>query len=441
MLLTLEVLPAAEGDCLLLHWKTAGQPKIALIDGGPGQIYEEHLRPRLDDIVTNLEVKQLALELVMVSHMDSDHIVGVKKLIRAIRQEIDNNAPIADRTLKVRRLWLNVFNDILGDSIDKYYKALTASVQASIGGKPNPELVDAFVEKFKERQADDEEMAEFEARSVAAVLAGYPEGRDVRDDHNFLFKKNQTAALNNPFTDAQGRPTLITVEKTHEPAKIAGLSITIVGPRNSEIKALQTEFDDYIEEHGLTAEALLAAYADPSVKNLSSIACLVELDGKRIFLTGDARGDVIIRGLEAQNLFDEDGRFVIDILKVPHHGSDNNVKPEFFEKIIADTYVLSGDGKHGNPERNTIQWIVDARGKDTVFDLVLTYDIASIDERRKADFETKQKRKKKTPPLNWSHDEQSLQAFFEWTDGEGYTFTRQTGAPVMIDLGDETVGY
>ncbi|HEX6161000.1 MAG TPA: hypothetical protein VF111_12590, partial [Thermoanaerobaculia bacterium] len=72
MLFTLEALPAEEGDCLLLHWGTKDEPHIALIDGGPGRVYENHLRPRLEELVQNLGVDQLTLEVVMVSHMDSD---------------------------------------------------------------------------------------------------------------------------------------------------------------------------------------------------------------------------------------------------------------------------------------------------------------------------------------------------------------------------------
>ncbi len=58
------------------------------------------------------------------------------------------------------------------------------------------------------------------------------------------------------------------------------------------------------------------------------------------------------------------GKIHVDILKLPHHGSDRNVAPEFFEKITADHYVVSADGKFGNPEVETLQMISDARGSD-----------------------------------------------------------------------------
>ena len=442
MLFTLEVLPAEEGDCLLLHWGTRDEPKIALIDGGPGRVFENHLEERLDAIAANLELEPLPLEVVMVSHMDSDHIVGVKKLLAKLRRQIVTNAPTEDRTVAVRRVWLNVFNDVLGDSLDRYYKTLTASLEANVNGRPSKE-VEERVEKELEAKNFDVEEAAFHAQTIAAVLAGHGEGRTVRDDHRFLFEQGQCDALNAPFATGTGKATLITRERTPQPIDLEGLDIVVAGPSNAEIKALQKEFDDYIEKNGLTVEAVLAAYADPSIKNLSSIVCLVEFgegdEKRRILLTGDARGDLMLEGLRAQQLI-EGGKLEVDILKVPHHGSDNNVEPAFFDEIVAGTYVLSGDGVHGNPERSTLEWIVDSRRPSDEYDLVLTYDLEHIDRNRKDDFEKKQKRRKPENREEWDHDSMSLQAFFAQKTAANFKFKLHTGART-IDLGDEAVDY
>ena len=139
---------------------------------------------------------------------------------------------------------------------------------------------------------------------------------------------------------------------TPAPAKVAGLQFTVAGPLHAQIVALQKAFDKYIKDKGLTAEAVLAAYADKSVPNLSSIVCLVKLEDKSILLTGDARGDYILEGLKKANIL-KAKPLKVDVLKVPHHGSERNLEPEFFETIIADTYVFSADGKHGNPDRES----------------------------------------------------------------------------------------
>ena len=39
------------------------------------------------------------------------------------------------------------------------------------------------------------------------------------------------------------------------------------------------------------------------------------------------------------------GTWLVDLLKVPHHGSNRNVTHEFFAKVPARHYVVSGNGK------------------------------------------------------------------------------------------------
>src|SRR5688572_8721100 len=46
MIFSLEVRRALKGDCLLLHFGTADEPELAIIDAGPATVYKEHLLPR-----------------------------------------------------------------------------------------------------------------------------------------------------------------------------------------------------------------------------------------------------------------------------------------------------------------------------------------------------------------------------------------------------------
>ncbi len=74
---------------------------------------------------------------------------------------------------------------------------------------------------------------------------------------------------------------------------------------------------------------------------------LAKLGSKTMLLTGDARGDHILEGLREDGFLT--GRSMkVNIMKVPHHGSDRNVDSEFFRTVKADHYVISGNGKHGD---------------------------------------------------------------------------------------------
>jgi hypothetical protein len=429
MIFTLEPLKAKEGDCLLLHWGTKEAPRLAVIDGGPGRVFEDFLLPRLNEIRTNRrkldnKLDRLPIDLVMVSHVDNDHVVGIKKFFRTLKAEIEQNKPVAKRPFKVERLWHNTFDDIVGGDVEGYYKTFTASFTASTkDGAPNPEVVDKMKNAL-EKKGEDDDAAQDVAHDISLILAGHGEGRELRDSHAFLHKKNEIAALNSPFK-REGHGTLITLEMTPEPKDVAGLKFTIIGPMQAQIDALQKAFDKYIKDNGLTAEALLAAYADKSVPNLSSIVCLVELGDKKILLTGDARGDFVLEGLGKAGIL-KGKTLNVNVLKVPHHGSEHNLERGFFEVIIADTYVFSADGKYGNPDREPLDWLIQARGKDAKYDIILTYPVADIDAIRKE--------KSKVP---WVPAQHSLAALFKDRAAEGYKFNLLAGLATKIELGDK----
>jgi beta-lactamase superfamily II metal-dependent hydrolase len=53
-------------------------------------------------------------------------------------------------------------------------------------------------------------------------------------------------------------------------------------------------------------------------------------------------------------LLDGDDHIHVDILKIPHHGSDRNMSQHFFERVSADHYIISGNGEYNNPDKSTL---------------------------------------------------------------------------------------
>jgi len=218
----------------------------------------------------------------------------------------------------------------------------------------------------------------------------------------------------------------------------------------AEFVALQRHHDAFLETHkdDKGAEAALAALTDKTVANLSSLVLLAEVDNGRILLTGDARGDKILEGLELAGLLKPGESIHVDILKMPHHGSDRNVDPVFFQRITADHYVFSGDGEHGNPERATLQMLLDARGSQN-FTIHLTYPVHEIDIKREEDWNKEQKkerdRQQKNPEAvvrdDWSPAKHSLTTFFADHENFGRKVSVvEEGKPHLIELLDE-VGF
>jgi len=144
----------------------------------------------------------------------------------------------------------------------------------------------------------------------------------------------------------------IPVERVLAPGRaeiVKGLTFTILGPRAAELEKLDRSWK--------LPAAQAADYLNRTVPNLSSIVVLVEAGKRRILLTGDAGGDLILRSLEEAKLLP----LHVDVLKLPHHGSNHSIDRTFLERVTADHYVISGNGKHGNPHPDTLGWLAEAR--------------------------------------------------------------------------------
>ena len=404
MFFTLDVRRAKKGDCLILHYGSEKDPGLMLIDGGPSQVYKPHLKPRLDEIRKARGLAQnesLPVDLLMVSHIDDDHIKGVLDLTKEMIEAKSTSQPLA---LKIKGVWHNTFDDIIGNDP----KELTAAVMSQFG--------------TASLSGDVEEIEGLDP-SAAKVLASVSQGFRLRDD---------TRALKLRINPEFGGKLVIAKAKGKKIDMGKKLKFTVVGPMIDEVVALQKQHNEFLKKKEKEKGAL-AAFTDSSVANLSSVVVLAEVDKKRMLLTGDARGDKVLEGLELVGLLKRDGKSTIhvDILKGPHHGSNRNVEQIFFERITADHYVFSGNGEHGNPERETLEMLLAARGDAANYTVHLTYPIDEIDADRKKDH---QKHSSKA----WSPKKQSLKAFL----AENKKFAKKIlivdeSKPHLINLLDE----
>jgi beta-lactamase superfamily II metal-dependent hydrolase len=320
---SLEALDANNGDCLFLHIGPPGAPKLIVIDGGPqhsgSSIFSSVMQPRLKEMAQLLGVSlPLPVELLMVSHIDDDHIGGVIKLLG--RANTASN-PLVD----IQAVWHNSFDDFLRTD---QLEAL-ASFGKTIGSAA----------------------AAFDSHTLG-MAAGVKQGLAVRD-------KVASLGITANAGTAHG------FVAAGDSFSIGGMTLTILGPAKAELEALQGKFDaenpDLASMTASERRIAMAAFTDDAIANLSSIVVLAEQNGKRILLTGDARGDKILQGLNSAGLL-TNGKVEVDILKIPHHGSDRNVSTDFFRSVIAKHYVFSGDGSNGNPDRATLAMITEARG-------------------------------------------------------------------------------
>jgi hypothetical protein len=336
----LEAVRAAHGDSLLLHFGTKAKPRLAVIDGGPRGVFNDALQPRLLELRKERKLdagKPLPIDLMMVSHIDDDHVVGIGDLMRELKDTRDSRDPLP---WKIARFWHNSFDDLVDDDeVGPAAVASTAGIAAmgtALGGSDG-----------------------------GAILASVANGREL-------------AQLIEAFRLDGNPPFGGLVQMGHAPITLANLTITVVAPDRKRLKKLQTKWNREIkaiiakEKKTKADRAAIAAFTDTSVHNLSSIVMLVEADGKRMLLTGDGRGDDTLAGLKAAKLLDRKGKLAVDLLKLPHHGSERNVDQSYFDTIRADHYVVSANGRDDNPDIATLKMISKAR-PDDAFTIHLTY--------------------------------------------------------------------
>jgi len=401
MIFTLEALKAAYGDALLLHFGPATKPSVAVIDGGPSGVYQTALRPRLLALMKNkkrLVDGQLPIPLVMVSHIDDDHVNGVLELAKELTDGTGK------KPFVVQGLWHNSFDDILGNGSVEMAASLEAAVRSILTTGVLPAS------------------SPLKHAHSGLVMASVKQGRELRQtadagawrvNHEFGGKLVRAKA-------GKAKPIPI--------GKPRGLTFTVLGPMEPQIEALQKKWEADIQRLGVAKAAAHAAeYADDSVFNLSSLVVLAEAKGqgskkRRMLLTGDARGDHILAGLTAAGLM-KNGKCHVDLLKLPHHGSDRNMEESFFRAVTADHYVVSSNGERfDNPDDATLKWLVAARAGGSPFTVYLTYPVSEFKFRKR------------------TRIQQELQSFIDTGRSTGaykVVFPEPGALSVRVDLGDE----
>jgi hypothetical protein len=98
----LTMFPAQDGDSLLLEYGTDALEKRILIDGGRADTYADIRQPLAN------QVGRAGLDLLVVTHIDQDHILGILKLL-----EDPGRVPIRD-------VWFNGFGHLSDSAFESF---------------------------------------------------------------------------------------------------------------------------------------------------------------------------------------------------------------------------------------------------------------------------------------------------------------------------------
>jgi beta-lactamase superfamily II metal-dependent hydrolase len=369
----LTIFQSGKGDCLLLT-DTRDQTRI-LVDGGMPDAYSEHVAAGISALRAK---KKKDIDLVYVSHIDQDHIGGVLQMLddevlwRVHEHQVKNGnrrhkAPRAPRPPRIGALWHNGFRAQLPKKAEPIEETLAAMA---------PVLSGAELDSLRD-------IGRAQAGLVSSV------GEAIR-----VSRRIGKGQLDIPL-NKQAKGKLMMRRKGQKPIKLGPFDITILAPSAKQLEDLRVEWKDWLDkatskrflntlrtqsranEKALGAadfEQLFAvmqlqaeAFGDPesiTPPNLASLMLLVEEGPQSILLTGDGRWDHLVEGLQETGHLTGAQPLKVDILKVPHHGSRNNVvDTDLLDRVIASHYIFCGDGHHGNPAVDVVELMAKRRLK------------------------------------------------------------------------------
>lgn len=304
-MLTVELLPAGNGDALWIEYDDGPRIRRLLVDGGTERTLTKGLQARIEQ----LPADERRFELLLVTHVDGDHIEGALGLLR-------------DETLDAR------FEDVWFNG----WRHLPETPLESLGPVEGELLTDTIL------------------RRELPWNAAFDGGSVVAPDDGPLPRAELAGGLS--LTVLAPSATRLAELRPVWQREIEAAGLDPDRPREPEAPV-----PDELEPLGGTRPDVDALDAvrfvqDDSEPNGSSIVVLLEHRGQRVLLTGDSFPTDVLQALPRLT-GDSAERLALDAFKVPHHGSRFNLSPALLGALDCSVHLFSSNGsrtKHPHPE-------------------------------------------------------------------------------------------
>lgn len=301
----IEMLPAREGDCLWIRYGSKKKPKQILIDGGRKATAKE-LLARFKTLPTG----QRTFELLIVSHIDRDHIEGILELLK-------------DKTVKFKDIWFNAYFHLL--NVERF------------GAAQGELLSDALIDNKLPWNR------KFQGKAVCLPARGV---KRIKLDGGM------TLTLLSPDRDKLTKLAPRWLKECENAGLVA------------RVKPVRTDPPGIESFGGINIETLAESVfqSDAAEPNGSSIAVLLEFEKKKALLAADAHPDRLVTSIKT--LKKNSKRLKLDAFKIAHHGSEGNVSKELLELVDCRRYLISTNGSYfKHPKATAMARIVKFGGK------------------------------------------------------------------------------
>lgn len=355
-----EAFPSLEGDCFLISLGNDTDQTHILIDGGFQETYEKYLRNRLLEISKKGE----KISLVVVSHLDSDHIEGILELFK------ENESANNPKVISIGEVWHNSYRHLQSNIHEN---------STDLGWQEKYILEDIIAKgnsKLNRNSNEDNNISADQGSSLAALLLKGEynwnnkfNGTAVNIDNLKSIKLNEDILINllspnNKKLEKLRYYWLNELQKLKHDFKLSSDKLFddayeyyLLDKSEKDIKEENKEISYKQDEKDLGSYLIRKDTYDSSAANGSSISFILEYKGKKMLFLGDSHHTLIKKELE--NLSNDDSIIFFDLIKVSHHGSKNNTSKKLLEKIDSNVYLISTNGGRNNhPNKETIAKIV-----------------------------------------------------------------------------------
>ena len=323
----IEMLPAAHGDALLVEYGDSVPPRRILIDGGTPGAYRA-----IAERLRELEAAEgpLRFELLVITHIDDDHIGGVLALLE--KQEID---------VRFGDVWFNGYGHLKDENIEDFGPVQGERLTTVLRKRRTP--WNQLVDRRSLRVFDDRPLPEVELEGGMKLTLLSPDTDKLDKLEKVWAKVCREAGLD---PDEETDSGYITDDPEIEP----------FGPIDMDELAAIPFHEDKAEANG------------------SSIALLAEHAGKRVLFAADAHPSRLIRSID--KLAGAGGRLELDVCKLSHHGSDHNTSAEVIDRLDCGRFLVSTSGaRFRHPHRAAMARVIRAGtpGKELIFNYRSAY--------------------------------------------------------------------
>lgn len=358
---TLEIIKASEGDCFFLSFIFENHNFNMLIDSGPSKCWNEELRTFLDDL--NSIGKRI--NVLLITHIDSDHIGGALKLFTE-----EQYCKMVDE------VWYNGLPQITNT---------VASSTSVIEERAFSHLQSMHYYNAEEPTGP---ISVKQAQSLSNLLRTKHIPVNIPANGSAITSLTNSVQLTDDFQIDFLLPKPSRLEELKTKFKVElykvyscdNFSTTPSAELTFEYTMLdETAHSDLIIpiSKNIPNLAKLQEWAfsesspDKSKTNASSVAICINFYGKKLLFLGDANSEDICDALTAWSAGTNQELF-FDVVKLPHHGASGN-NLDILNILDAHYFLLSTDGaKFSHPSKETVAKVI-SRPTTTTRHLIFNY--------------------------------------------------------------------